>query len=161
MHVPCVVHTCVPRMTVVAPTPVLNCTPRSAASQHTPWPAQCLQAIECVCSLCCVLCCRCLLASAVQSHVVGVYALHASLGACGAPQLLAQLDDAVSDTMREWRRPQQQPCVLRQRQGSHPPVMHETAVGAALVPQQMLSAWGAAHLHSQQQQTLFVHNEHA
>lgn len=35
----------------------------------------------------------------VQSHVVGVYALHASLGACGAPQLLAQLDDAISDTM--------------------------------------------------------------
>jgi hypothetical protein len=73
--------------------------------------------------LLCVSCCRCccVLAPAVQSHVVGVYALHASLGACGAPQLLAQLDDAVSDTMRE---SQDRPttaaalCVLRQWQGS-------------------------------------------
>lgn len=39
---------------------------------------------------------------AVQSHVVGVYALHASLGSSGALHLLAQLDDAISDTMREW-----------------------------------------------------------
>lgn len=39
--------------------------------------------------------------AAVQSHVVGVYALHSALGGCGAPQLLAQLDDAISDTMRE------------------------------------------------------------
>jgi hypothetical protein len=47
---------------------------------------------------------------AVQSHVVGVYALHASLGSCGAQHLLAQLDDAISDTMREWAQAVQGNC---------------------------------------------------
>jgi hypothetical protein len=43
-----------------------------------------------------------LLLAAVQSYVVGAYALHASLGGCGAQELLMALDDAISDTMREW-----------------------------------------------------------
>jgi hypothetical protein len=42
-----------------------------------------------------------LLLPAVQSSVVGAYALHASLGGCGAQELLMALDDAISDTMRE------------------------------------------------------------
>lgn len=119
-----------------------------------------------MCPLRCVSCCRCcVLVSAVQSHVVGVYALHASLGACGAPQLLAHLDDAVSDTMRECGdihngkpRPvcegsgrgvthnsSSRVCVLRQRQGR---ITHWTRhwqqLWPALVPQHRLSAVGCS-----------------
>ncbi|KAF8059725.1 PAP15 [Scenedesmus sp. PABB004] len=36
---------------------------------------------------------------AVQSQVVAAYVLHAGLAACGAPALLRELDDALSDTM--------------------------------------------------------------
>lgn len=38
---------------------------------------------------------------AVQSQVVGMYVLHAGLSDCGLPQLLSNLDDAISDTMGE------------------------------------------------------------
>jgi hypothetical protein len=37
----------------------------------------------------------------VQSQVLGMYVLHSSMGSCGAPQLLVQLDDAISDAMGE------------------------------------------------------------
>jgi hypothetical protein len=37
----------------------------------------------------------------VQSQVLGMYVLHGSMGSCGAPELLAQLDDAISDAMGE------------------------------------------------------------
>jgi hypothetical protein len=30
-----------------------------------------------------------------------MYMLHSSMGSCGAPQLLVQLDDAISDAMGE------------------------------------------------------------
>jgi hypothetical protein len=30
-----------------------------------------------------------------------MYVLHSSMGSCGAPQLLVQLDDAISDAMGE------------------------------------------------------------
>jgi hypothetical protein len=40
----------------------------------------------------------------VQAHVLAIYTLHSSLGGCGAPELLAQLDDALSDTMGAWQR---------------------------------------------------------
>uniref|UniRef100_A0A383WDG7 Uncharacterized protein n=1 Tax=Tetradesmus obliquus TaxID=3088 RepID=A0A383WDG7_TETOB len=36
---------------------------------------------------------------AVQSQVLGMYVLHSSMSSCGAPQLLVQLDDAISDAM--------------------------------------------------------------
>lgn len=42
-------------------------------------------------------------ACAVQSQVVGVYALHTALGGTEAVQLLSQLDDVMSDTMRRWQ----------------------------------------------------------
>ena len=45
----------------------------------------------------------CYVLAAVQSHVVGIYMLHSVLSGCGAPELLSQLDDAVSDTMGEPR----------------------------------------------------------
>lgn len=53
-------------------------------------------ALSCLCSVLVLHYCP-----AVQSQVVGLYALHSSMRGCGAPHLLEQLDDAVSDTLRE------------------------------------------------------------
>jgi hypothetical protein len=41
--------------------------------------------------------------SPVQSQVLGMYVLQGSMSSCGAPQLLMQLDDAISDAMGETR----------------------------------------------------------